>query len=104
MAWYSKNSGSKTHPVGQKQANSFGLYDMEGNVSEWCEDVWHENYDGAPSDGSAWKSGGDSSHQVVRGSSLGDPSNFLGSARRHKYLPVDRYASLGIRVVASSRS
>lgn len=47
-----------THPVGQKQPNAFGLYDMLGNVAEWCEDVWHKNYKGAPSNGSAWLIGG----------------------------------------------
>jgi len=54
MAWYGDNSGERTHPVGQKQPNAFGLYDLHGNVFEWCEDVWHDNYDGAPNDGSAW--------------------------------------------------
>ncbi|HEX8847607.1 MAG TPA: SUMF1/EgtB/PvdO family nonheme iron enzyme, partial [Pyrinomonadaceae bacterium] len=67
IAWYIKNSGSKTHPVGQKQANAWSLYDMHGNVREWCEDVWHENYKGTPSDGSAWLIGGNSNLRVLRG-------------------------------------
>lgn len=69
MGWYEKNSGGKTQPVGQKQANAWGLFDMHGNVWEWCEDFWHANYNGAPTDGSAWLSGGDSRYRVLRGGS-----------------------------------
>ena len=53
-AWYSSNSDSQTHPVGQKRANPWGLYDMHGNVWEWVQDCWHDSYSGAPADGRAW--------------------------------------------------
>ena len=53
VAWYDENSGSKTHPVGQKQANELGVYDLSGNVREWVQDCWNDNYTGAPSDGRA---------------------------------------------------
>ena len=103
-AWYDKNSGSTTHAVGTKQANAFGLYDMCGNVSEWCEDVWHGDYNGAPTDGSAWLSGGDSSDRVLRGGSWIDSAVFLHSASRFRLTPVNRLSLFGFRLVAVVRT
>ncbi len=65
-AWTSQNG---TAPVGQREANGFGLNDMLGNVWEWCADPWHDNYTGRPGDGSVWESGGDSGRSVLRGGS-----------------------------------
>jgi formylglycine-generating enzyme required for sulfatase activity len=59
----------ETTPVGQFYPNAFGLYDMHGNVWEWCLDTWHNSYDGAPTDGSAWETGGHSTRRVCRGGS-----------------------------------
>ena len=52
-AWFEGNSKKKLHPVGQKPPNPFGLYDIHGNVLEWCQDCWHSDYKNAPTDGSA---------------------------------------------------
>ena len=88
-----------TAPVGQFPPNAFGLYDMHGNVWEWVEDPWHDNYRGTPpTDGSTWREGGDASRRMVRGGSwYFDPVN-LRSARRIRYSTGSRYSFLGFRV------
>ena len=76
-AWFDHNSGVKTHPVGEKLPNAFGLHDMHGNVWELTQDCWNENYNGAPTDGSAWTRG-DCSLRVVRGGSWVIDPQYLG--------------------------
>ena len=83
----SRDSGSKwskkqTSPVGSFAPNYFGLYDMHGNVWEWVEDCWHDNYEGVPSDGSAWTSDDDSDERVVRGGSWLYGPRYMRSAYR----------------------
>ena len=96
FAWYSGNSELKTHPVGQKKPNPFGLYDMHGNVWEWVQDCWHDSYEGAPDDGSAWTTGYDCEDRVLRGSSFDERG--LRSAERY-WLPTNsRTSKLGFRV------
>jgi formylglycine-generating enzyme required for sulfatase activity len=108
MAWYYDNSGAKTHLVGQKLANAFGLYDMHGNVREWCEDVWRNSYDGErgnqPTDGSAWLSGEDLRFRAMRGGSWKDHSREVRSAARTTVSPGGRIIYLGLRVVVSARA
>ena len=89
----------QTTPVGYfKVANNFGLYDMHGNVFEWCEDDWHSNYQGAPTDGTAWLSGY-SSKKVIRGGSWDYYPDFCRSAYRGLNSRNNRISSFGFRVV-----
>jgi formylglycine-generating enzyme required for sulfatase activity len=104
MAWYSLNSGQQTHPVGQRQPNGFGLYDMHGNVWEWCEDLYHENYNGAPTDGSAWLSGGEQEYRVLRGGSWKYSARDLRSAYRRKSEHSYFSENTGFRIVAVART
>jgi formylglycine-generating enzyme required for sulfatase activity len=88
----------KTTPVGSFPANAFGLHDVHGNVLEWVEDCWHENYSGSPIDGAAWKSGGDCDRRVLRGGSWYDLPRFVRSANRLRYFPGVRDLDAGFRV------
>lgn len=85
-------------------ANRFGLYDLHGNVLEWCLDYWHENYNGAPVDGSGWVSGGDSNLRVSRGGSWCGYGSDCRSASRPKFAPDNRPDITGFRIVAVARS
>jgi formylglycine-generating enzyme required for sulfatase activity len=83
-------------------ANAFGLTDMHGNIFQWCQDRWHDNYDGAPTDGSAWQEGGDLSTRVRRGGSwINGPRN-CRSASRLYFNPVDRDYYGGFRVCCTA--
>jgi formylglycine-generating enzyme required for sulfatase activity len=102
-AWYSGNSNRTTHPVGQKKPNAWGIYDMSGNVYEWCEDDWHDSYAGAPDDGTAWLDNDNRSQSVkcLRGGSWGSLPNLCRSANRIRGVP-DRLLNYGFRVACVS--
>jgi formylglycine-generating enzyme required for sulfatase activity len=101
VGWYSGNSGSKMHPVGTKEPNAWGLYDMHGNVFEWCQDWYHGNYFGAPSFGSAWESGG-GQYRVLRGGSwISGCVKGCPSASRDCSDLDARSANIGFRLVRS---
>jgi formylglycine-generating enzyme required for sulfatase activity len=97
-AWHHDNSGDNTHPVGQKKSNSWGLYDMHGNVWEWVQDGWHDNYNGAPADGSAWESG-DGTSRVARGGGWRFYARSSRSADRFPGVPRGCSDALGFRIL-----
>ena len=86
-AWFRGNSEARTHPVGGKKANPWGLFDIGGLLWEWCDDIWHRNYRRAPRDGSAWRHGGDAHWCVVRGGSWGTSGWFCRCAARFRHEP-----------------
>ncbi len=96
----------KTTPVGSfGVANAFGLYDMHGNVWEWCLDHWHSNYEGAPTDGSAWLTEGENSPRLLRGGSWHNNPRNCRSACRFRDSPDLSNGVVGLRVVcAASRT
>jgi formylglycine-generating enzyme required for sulfatase activity len=95
VAWYNANSNNLTHPVGQKEANAFGLYDMHGNVWQWCEDWWDENYyANSPAEDPQGSAHG--ARRVLRGGSAGVIPVGCRSAFRFRRAPVDRYLNFGI--------
>jgi formylglycine-generating enzyme required for sulfatase activity len=100
-------SGSKgiyrrqTINVGNFPPNQFGLYDMHGNVWEWCADPWHENYEDAPNDSNIWLASSEEQYKVLRGGSCGNHPRFCRSSERGKGLADYWYYVIGFRVACS---
>jgi len=97
-ALFGKSQGSAPHPVGQKAPNAWGLYDMHGNVWEWGQDSWHNDYNGAPYDGKAWESG-ELSHRIARGGSLTGSTESCRAANRAWFGSDVRNADMGFRLL-----
>jgi len=91
----------KTAPFGQFPPNALGLYDMSGNVWEWCEDLWHDDYLGAPDGGSAWVSG-EGTSRVLRGGSWASYPRYCRAASRHDIGPTYRGDLIGFRVALAA--
>ena len=102
VSWHYGNSGKKTHPVGQKRPNELGLYDMTGNVWEWCADDWHDSYTGAPSTGQVWIDSPRVEERVNRGGSWDTRSpQYLRLATRNQNMSSNRASGLGFRLALS---
>jgi formylglycine-generating enzyme required for sulfatase activity len=93
------SSIAQTTEVGRFPPNAFGLYDLHGNVWEWCADNWHENYHGAPQDGNVWTSSINRAYRMLRGGSWGDSSNSCRSSYRLRLDAGNRLVNVGFRVV-----
>jgi len=94
----------ETTPVGHFQvANAFGLYDMHGNVWDWCADSWHDNYQGAPTDGSVWRGDKKNHFRILRGGAWHNYPFHCRSAYRRSLIPANWHSSyIGFRVVCEA--
>ncbi len=99
VGWYWNNAGFAPHPVGEKKPNQLGIYDLSGNLWEWVQDHWHENYDGAPTDGRAWidRNARKDDNRVMRGGAWLYHEDQARAANRWSDVPDDRHAYKGFR-------
>lgn len=102
VAWYARNALGKTHPVGLKKPNRFGLYDLRGNVWEWCRDLWFDNYRDAPTDGSA-REDGEGKLRVLRGGSWDGHIYYSRATTRVQGRPTRLAPTVGFRLVLEAR-
>jgi formylglycine-generating enzyme required for sulfatase activity len=101
LGWYNGNSGAETTPVAKKAPNAFGLFDMSGNVWEWVQDYYHEDFSGAPTDGGAWNTPWNEqfgAYRVMRGGSWFSTPQLVSSASRYNLDPNRHSNLLGFRL------
>ncbi len=105
VGWYDDNSHGETKAVGQKAPNELGLYDMSGNVWEWCEDDWHDDYKKAPKDSKPWIDRPErGTYRVFRGGAWDDSAQDCRPACRNYWYPGYRDFGLGFRLVFALQS
>lgn len=101
-SWYKPNSPGNDPPVGKKLPNAWGLFDMHGYVWEWCADGVHQDYEGAPTDGSVWTAG-DTKERMIRGGSFADPADAVRSAYRRAVSAELQSDKVGFRCVRAQK-
>jgi formylglycine-generating enzyme required for sulfatase activity len=97
--WYNANSGGKTHEVGKKPPNAWGLYDMHGNVFEWCWNMFETYTSNAKTNPTGSEGTAPGLHRVIRGGFWGTDEDFMRSANRVRYTPGDGRSITGFRIV-----
>lgn len=102
--WHHGNAAGNDPPVGAKQPNAWKLYDVHGYLWEWCADSWHDDYEGAPADGSAWTIGGDGKQAVLRGGSWKDDAEKLTSSFRRAADKQLKDDAVGLRCVLAEET
>lgn len=98
-AWSTRNAAGNDPPGGALKPNAWNLHDVHGYLWEWCADTWHDDYRGAPADGSAWTAGGDQARRVLRGGSWKDPADQLTSSYRRAAERTTKDDAIGLRCV-----